>query len=160
MSFPHRRHAERNSVETPHFKTCLIFRSHLRPHFWLSRGGPFFSMCALGERQRHHCDFCTGTHGHRSQFRWHRSPHRSPREGCSSGWWCLYPLFSLTYLHADGCAARDHGHGHWIIHTPARQAERVRAPRKTGVWQSIAPPHSLRARSMYPGKQRRRFDRL
>ena len=61
---------------------------------------------------------------------------------------------------ADRGAARDHGHHHRLIHAASRQTEGVRAPCKTGVQQSIASSHSLRARSVYPRKQWRRFDRL
>ncbi len=153
MSFPHRRHAERNSVETPHVKTCLLFRPHLRPHFWLSRGA-LSSLCALSES----VSVTTATSpqapmGTVLNFDGtsHLTDHRGNTRQVSRV--IAFVFSDVSYLHADG-------HRCWIIHTPARQAERVRAPRKTGVWQSVAPPHSLRARSMYSGKQRRHFDRL
>lgn len=66
----------------------------------------------------------------------------------------------LSYLPAYSGAAWDHGHHHGFIHAAARQTEGVRAPRKAGVWQGTTSSHGLRARPMYAGEQRRRFDRI
>ena len=58
-----------NSAETLHVKTCFLFRPDLRPYVWLSWRGPFFAMCAVRERQRHHRDINSGTDGYHSHFR-------------------------------------------------------------------------------------------
>jgi hypothetical protein len=43
-------------------------------------------VCAIRKRQRHNRDFRSVTHGHRTRFRQHGSPHQPKRQGGSSGW--------------------------------------------------------------------------
>ena len=42
--YSHRDFTHRCFSETPHITACLLFRLDPRPHFWLSWGGPFFSV--------------------------------------------------------------------------------------------------------------------
>src|SRR6266702_2532504 len=110
-----------NGVEKFHVKTYLLFRPDLRPHFWLSRGGPFFSVL-LSESVS--VTAVTSSQAPMSVVLTFDSTGRLTSNSGKVARQVRAPLhISLPYPRADSGAARDHGHHHGLIHAAARQAE-------------------------------------